>query len=254
MDPLLSQAEVKGRFHYYPETGIFTENTTGERAGRPGRGGYLEVRVGGRNVGLHRLAFMWMLGHWPAALVDHVNGDILDNRWGNLRPATATQNAQNRRVSDAVVKKGGYKGVSVDGNGRYRVWITVDGIRYKIPGSFDSASQAHRAYLDASARMFGQFERTVGAATVAPPDRKDETAKSAQREILMRRRAVVAQQLADIDKAIAALDGNEHRKGHRDQQTADAMRASERREEVASRLNQRLMAMGQLNKSYPVPQ
>jgi len=254
MDPLLSQAEVKGRFDYDPETGVFTDKATGKPAGKPNEHGYLCVQVGGRRVALHRLAFVWMFGHWPAALVDHVNGDVADNRWGNLRPASPTQNAQNRRVKHSVEGKGGLKGVSVDSNGKYRVSITVDGVRYKVPGAWDSASQAHRAYLDACARMFGAFERTVAAATVDPPDRKDKTAKEAQLAILLRRRAVVSQQLTDLERAIDALKSDGHNKGPRDQRTADQMRAAEKRAEAEDRMRQRLLAMQQMNKIHPLQQ
>ena len=56
--PLLSQAEVKGRFDYDPETGIFTDKTTGLHAGKTDAHGYLRVSIGGKSVPLHRLAFM----------------------------------------------------------------------------------------------------------------------------------------------------------------------------------------------------
>jgi hypothetical protein len=46
----------------------------------------------------HRLAFLWMTGSFPASEVDHINGVRDDNRWGNLRAVTPTQNAQNQRL------------------------------------------------------------------------------------------------------------------------------------------------------------
>lgn len=37
-----------------------------------------------------------MTGAWPDLQIDHINRDQLDNRWLNLRQATASQNGQNR--------------------------------------------------------------------------------------------------------------------------------------------------------------
>lgn len=257
MDPLISQAEAKGRFDYDPETGIFTDKATGKPAGKSDAHGYLRVQLGGRSVPLHRLAFMWMLGHWPRALVDHVNGEVGDNRWGNLRLATPTQNAQNRRaVKSSNPAKGWHKGVKVGKDGRYRVTITVDGVMHNVPGSFDSASQAEKVYRETCNRMFGQFERTVGAATVNPPNRDDPHAKTAQLDVLMRRRDVVLQQLNDIDRAINALCADAKGKTPHlvSPKEFSALRFKEKKEKREAMMKQRAMAFAQLNKLHPLQQ
>lgn len=199
IDPVISQAEVRGRFDYNPETGVFTDKATGKAAGTPTPNGYLRVQCGGRSVGLHRLAFMWMCGHWPLEQVDHVNGDPSDNRWSNLRPATARQNAQNRRPKDANF---GYKGVQQTKSGRWVASIVVNGKIQKIPGTFESAYAAHQAYRAAATRMFGQF-------VCFEPRRKGKPERvlpvDVQLDELERRKADLESQLRNVKTQISSL-------------------------------------------------
>jgi len=94
-------------------------------------------------------------------VVDHINGDGLDNRKSNLRVCSTSQNAMNRRVrSDSST---GIKGVTFDSRrttGRlYRAQIKVDGKRIHL-GSFFTADEARVAYFDASKKYHGEFGRT----------------------------------------------------------------------------------------------
>lgn len=157
VDPVISQSEVKGLFDYSPETGIFTSRATGKPVGSPTSSGYLNVRLGGRNVGLHRVVFMWMYGHWPMDMVDHVNGIRDDNRLANVRPATATLNAQNRAPRDDV--NFGYKGVTRRKDGRWQASIMVNGVRKLLAGTHESAYRAHQAYKKAARKNFAEFAR-----------------------------------------------------------------------------------------------
>jgi hypothetical protein len=59
--------------------------------------GYRSGRLQGHGLLLHRVAFVLMTGDWPKALVDHIDGDRLNNRWNNLREASSAQNVRNRR-------------------------------------------------------------------------------------------------------------------------------------------------------------
>lgn len=82
--------------------------------------------------------------------VDHRNGDGLDNRRANLRPATAAQNAANQQLS--IANTTGYKGVSLYRNGRFRA-----SIQRRHLGYFDTAADAARAYDAAALDLFGDF-------------------------------------------------------------------------------------------------
>lgn len=46
----------------------------------------------------HRIIWKWMTGQEPG-IIDHRNGNPLDNRWANLRSGTQQQNCRNCRVA-----------------------------------------------------------------------------------------------------------------------------------------------------------
>lgn len=156
--------KVKELLDYDPETGIFrwkiniSAHRAGSVAGSPSSGmRYLAVRYKGKEYAAHRLAFLWMTGAWPEASLDHINGDKVDNRWKNLREATPSQNAANRSVT--WVNKVGLKGVirvTRYGVTKYEARIRVNGKQQHL-GRFDSAQEAHQAYIAAAEAAFGVF-------------------------------------------------------------------------------------------------
>jgi len=90
--------------------------------------------------------------------VDHRNGDGLDNRRENLRPATRSQNIANSRPSSS--SKSGLKGVDWHRQrGKWRAQITVLG-RHQYLGLFATALEAAAAYDRAAVEAFGEFART----------------------------------------------------------------------------------------------
>lgn len=96
-----------------------------------------------------------VLTGWP--LVDHANGNGLDNRRGNLRPASPSQNNANARVRPGT--SSGFKGVTWHGSsGKWLARTHLKGRVYRL-GFFADPAEAARAY-DAKAReLFGQFAR-----------------------------------------------------------------------------------------------
>lgn len=90
-------------------------------------------------------------------LVDHVNGNGLDNRRSNLRPANFAENARNRpRRSDNT---SGYKGVSWNRrNGKWQAYIGADRRQISL-GHHATAEDAARAYDAAARELHGVFAR-----------------------------------------------------------------------------------------------
>jgi hypothetical protein len=110
----------------------------------------------GREIKMHRV----ILGITDRRLdTDHKNGDGLDNRDENLRPATRSQNLANQRVNRQNTS--GFKGVYWDSgtgsrNKRWRARIKVNG-KSRPLGGFASREEAGRAYDAAAREIHGEF-------------------------------------------------------------------------------------------------
>jgi len=89
---------------------------------------------------------------------DHINGNSLDNRKANLRPATRQQNCwNNRKRRPRSLSK--YKGVSYSSRGRpWKAMLTVNG-KFIYLGSFDTQTQAAKEYDKAAKKYFGQYAK-----------------------------------------------------------------------------------------------
>jgi hypothetical protein len=100
-------------------------------------------------ISLHRL----IMGFPVDMQVDHANGDSLDCRRSNLRVATASQNASNRKY----VNKTGYRGVVKPKKGRgYIAQCQHKGVNRNL-GYFKTAEEAALAYNAFAAEIFGEF-------------------------------------------------------------------------------------------------
>ena len=90
-------------------------------------------------------------------LIDHKNGNGLDNRRENLRPATPSQNGANRGKNKDSLKK--YKGVFKVSRGPS--WMAVIRTKGKgiYIGSFPNEELAAEAYDKKASEIFGEFAR-----------------------------------------------------------------------------------------------
>jgi hypothetical protein len=107
-----------------------------------------------RTVYMHRL----ILDAQPGQIVDHINGDPLDNRRENLRLATPGQNMHNRKPTSTPTSCPQYKGVGRRASGRYHAYISVKGKMYYL-GTYDEAKTAALIYDAAARRYFGRYAR-----------------------------------------------------------------------------------------------
>lgn len=90
---------------------------------------------------------------WP--MVDHKNGDGLDNRRENLRQSTPTLNMANRRRPRTNTS--GFKGVDwIEDRKKWRARIRLNG-RNRHLGYFLSAEAAADAYDAAAVAQWGEF-------------------------------------------------------------------------------------------------
>jgi hypothetical protein len=117
--------------------------------------GYWKVNFLGRSRPAHKVIWLIVTGEWPAALIDHQNGDKADNRWTNLREATQAQNGQNRGANKSNTT--GFKGVTYwPARRKYMAQIMANGVQQTL-GYFDTPNEAHVAYCAAAQRLHGQF-------------------------------------------------------------------------------------------------
>jgi hypothetical protein len=86
-------------------------------------------------------------------LVDHEDGNGLNNQRGNIRIASRSQNMFNRRLNKNNAS--GFKGVEKCGN-RWRARIRFDTRSFHI-GLFREKETAARAYDDSALILFGEF-------------------------------------------------------------------------------------------------
>lgn len=89
-----------------------------------------------------------------ASYVDHKNGDGLDNRRSNLRPATRSQNMANIMREPSST---GYRGVEhFARRGKWRAYINADSQTYRL-GYYDTPEEAASARDEAARRLHGEF-------------------------------------------------------------------------------------------------
>lgn len=150
----ITQERLRELLDYNPDSGVFRwrvslgSKVKGAMAGCPTSAGYLRVRADGRLYYLHRLAFLFVNGRMPPEHVDHINGDVADNRLSNLREVSRQTNMQNRRRARSGNAAGLIGAQFRRDTGRWHSKIRVGGT-YLHLGYFDTPQQAHEAYIAA---------------------------------------------------------------------------------------------------------
>jgi hypothetical protein len=117
--------------------------------------GYLRVGIFGDEYPAHRVIWAMETGAWPAAGLDHADGDRANNRMANLREATTSENNRNR----AAFGKSVYRGVSWrTAQSCWVAAIKVDG-KVTFLGTFTDEIDAARAYDAAAVSHHGTFAK-----------------------------------------------------------------------------------------------
>ncbi len=132
----------------------------------PNGGVYTSGRDKGRRkrtlLQLHR----FILNAPKGKMVDHINGNPLDNQKANLRLVTHRQNSMNQtktRTHKGKKTSSRYRGVGFQKNpsgngGRWIARIGVNGRTLQI-GSFKTEEEAAKAWDNEAKKLFGEFAR-----------------------------------------------------------------------------------------------
>lgn len=101
---------------------------------------------------MHRV----ILNAFKGEVVDHINGNPLDNRKQNLRKSTQCLNTKNVKCNRRN-NTSGYKGVSF--NKKYQKWEAYITFNYKhiFLGYFDKKNDAGKSYNNKAKELFGEY-------------------------------------------------------------------------------------------------
>jgi hypothetical protein len=156
----LTQAVLLEWFRYEPDTGLFYwrkrpsnggwNAKVGDMAGSVTSHNRRHLWLGKKRIYGGRAAYIMTHGDIPDnALVDHIDGNTLNDRIDNLRLASAVQNTWNRIGTTS-------KGVARDARGQYKPRIMLNGRKINL-GTWATEAEAHAAYMGAAAILHGEF-------------------------------------------------------------------------------------------------
>lgn len=131
---------------------VWNSRYSGCFAGNVNSKGYRCINIFGKMRKASRLTWLYHYGDWPN-VVDHIDGDTLNDRVENLRDVTQLENCHNKRVS--ICNEFGVPGVYRDGP-KFRAEISFNGKKIYL-GNFPELPMAVAARKEAE-RRFGYHE------------------------------------------------------------------------------------------------
>jgi hypothetical protein len=161
---MITHERLLSVLHYDPILGIWTwismlsdRTPSGTVAGCICKtNGYRYVTIDYVKYKSADLAFFYMKGKWPFAILDHRDTDKSNDKWENLRPASPSQNGANTNTRASSTT--GIKGVRLYRNGKFSAQIKVNGKSIHL-GYFVSKDVAAARYRLAAEQYFGEFAR-----------------------------------------------------------------------------------------------
>ncbi len=115
---------------------------------------YVRTTIQNKSFYLHKM----VMGATSEVLVDHKDGNTLNNQKSNLRKCSHLENMRNQKLSKR--NKSGYKGVTwYSRDEKWRASISINS-KVKWLGLFVDPIEAAIAYDMAAKKYFGEFART----------------------------------------------------------------------------------------------
>ena len=158
----ITAERIRELFDYDPDDGMFWRRVNYGKYGKAGKVLCSDpLEVDGERHKLSRYIWLHYYGEWPGPdlEIDHINRDPWDNRIGNLRLATRSENMYNSMRGDPS----GYKGTARTYRKEkpWKAQIRVDGVRFYL-GSFETREEAATAYKEALHYYHGDFKNLEG--------------------------------------------------------------------------------------------
>ena len=129
---------LKRNYRYDAVHGRLVNKRTGKALkGRKHKGGYAELYIGlgGKyiHIMMHRAVFAFCHGRWPTQQIDHINGCKTDNRIGNLREVSDSENKLNMVHPWKPNKDTGLPGIVVDLYGGFQTRMHGKKFHFRDP-------------------------------------------------------------------------------------------------------------------------
>lgn len=147
--------EIGKIYHRHSKQGVRNNLLAGFTA----KDGYRRIVCGKKSFAAHRVIWALYYGEWPSGIIDHIDCDKNNNAISNLRLASPSDNAANRRRR--VGSSSRLKGVAWHKKcAKWQSQIRHGKTQYHL-GLFDSEEEAHAAYVAKAKELFGIFARAV---------------------------------------------------------------------------------------------
>lgn len=167
---LPTQAELREYLNYDPLTGTMVWVKLPPFGSRQKVGGlfgchdkiHSRMVAGFNNCQRQLTSFIWcyMTGEYPKEgfVIDHKNGNTMDNSWVNLREITQQQNLGNLTRNRKNTKY--LRGVAKNYYGKFHMRCIYKGVKYGGRVR-DTQEEAHQDYIELHKKLHGEFSNYV---------------------------------------------------------------------------------------------
>ena len=148
---MITQEYLKTILHYNEITGVFTwlkprasnKVKIGNIAGSINKQGYSQISIGYKKYKAHRLAWIYVHGNLPN-IIDHIDGNTLNNSIINLRNVTSRKNSSNSKNH----RNGKLIGAHFHKqSNKWRSYIYINN-KQEYLGVFKTELEAHNTYIN----------------------------------------------------------------------------------------------------------